>query len=141
MGTGSGRGPGWAERTFGESAGELARLIPAGLVRAHDRARSTHEGVRTQTLEAYGHGLYAAQFEEPALPAPAGCPTGSCETTRPPRAPTVTSTWTRGCSTPPRPGRRRYADRGRASCRGSFPGTCAAAPDGTAVRHADPTLR
>ncbi|MFB8046451.1 hypothetical protein ACFC8F_34725 [Streptomyces hydrogenans] len=67
MGTGSGRGPGWAERTFGESAEELARLIPAGLVRAHDRARSAHEGVRTQTLEAYGHGLYAAQFEELAV--------------------------------------------------------------------------
>ncbi|WP_336052310.1 hypothetical protein [Streptomyces sp. CA2R101] len=34
------------------------------LVRAHARARSAHEGVHTQTLEAYGHGLYAAQYEE-----------------------------------------------------------------------------
>lgn len=76
MGTGSGRGPGWAERTFGESAGEPARLIPVGLVRAHDRARSAHEGVRTQTLEAYDHGLYAAQFEELPLPASGGLPGG-----------------------------------------------------------------
>ncbi|MGW6562829.1 hypothetical protein [Streptomyces hydrogenans] len=28
--------------------------------------------MRTQTLEAYGHGLYAAQFEELALPASGG---------------------------------------------------------------------
>ncbi|MEV7536120.1 hypothetical protein ACIQNV_28010 [Streptomyces hydrogenans] len=32
--------------------------------------------MRTQTLEAPGHGLYAAQFEEPALPAPGGLPGG-----------------------------------------------------------------
>ncbi|MFI1809595.1 hypothetical protein ACH414_04535 [Streptomyces sp. NPDC020422] len=55
---------GWAEKAFGDAAGPLAELIPASLVRAHDRARSGHEGVQTQTLEAYGHGLYAAQFEE-----------------------------------------------------------------------------
>ncbi|WP_405493293.1 hypothetical protein [Streptomyces sp. NBC_00096] len=30
---------------------------------AHDRARHGHEGVHTQTLEAYGHGLHAAQYE------------------------------------------------------------------------------
>lgn len=55
---------GWAEKTFGDVASQLAGLIPASLVRAHDRARSGHEGVQTQTLEAYGHGLYAAQYEE-----------------------------------------------------------------------------
>ncbi|MGX1760048.1 hypothetical protein ACWIG5_24580 [Streptomyces lydicus] len=42
----------------------MAALIPTSLVRAHARARSAHEGVHTQTLEAYGHGLYAAQYEE-----------------------------------------------------------------------------
>ncbi|KQX16816.1 hypothetical protein ASC82_00740 [Streptomyces sp. Root431] len=55
---------GWAEKTFGDAARHLTDLIPASLVRAHDRARSGHEGVQTQTLEAYGHGLYAAQYEE-----------------------------------------------------------------------------
>jgi hypothetical protein len=55
---------GWAENTFGDAASQLADLIPASLVRAHARARSGHEGVQTQTLEAYGHGLYAAQYEE-----------------------------------------------------------------------------
>ncbi|AZK93901.1 MULTISPECIES: hypothetical protein [Streptomyces] len=54
----------WAEKTFGDAASQLTHLIPASLVRAHDRARSGHEGVQTQTLEAYGHGLYAAQYEE-----------------------------------------------------------------------------
>ncbi|MEW1551029.1 hypothetical protein [Streptomyces tsukubensis] len=54
----------WAEKTFGDAAGQLTHLIPTSLVRAHDRARSGHEGVQTQTLEAYGHGLYAAQYEE-----------------------------------------------------------------------------
>jgi uncharacterized protein YjeT (DUF2065 family) len=54
----------WAEETFGEAARDLADLIPASLVRAHLRARSGHDGVQTQTLEAYGHGLYAAQYEE-----------------------------------------------------------------------------
>ena len=33
-------------------------------MRTHDRARSGHEGVNTQTLEAYGHGLHAVQYEE-----------------------------------------------------------------------------
>ncbi|MEU7317291.1 hypothetical protein [Streptomyces sp. NPDC007083] len=54
----------WANDTFGELAYELADIIPACLVRAHDRARDCHEAVRTQTLEAYGNGLYAAQYEE-----------------------------------------------------------------------------
>ncbi|WP_432094100.1 hypothetical protein [Streptomyces sp. bgisy100] len=57
----------WARETFGDAAGPLTDLIPAGLVRAHARARSGHEGVHTQTLEAYGHGLYAAQYEELAV--------------------------------------------------------------------------
>ncbi|WP_424211290.1 hypothetical protein ACN20G_03820 [Streptomyces sp. BI20] len=54
----------WAERTFGDLAGPLAELIPGCIVRAHERALDGHQGVRTQTLEAYGHGLYAAQYEE-----------------------------------------------------------------------------
>ncbi|MEU7566120.1 hypothetical protein AB0A99_08920 [Streptomyces fradiae] len=54
----------WARETFGDAAHQLADLIPAGLMRAHARARSGQEGVQTQTLEAYGHGLYAAQYEE-----------------------------------------------------------------------------
>jgi hypothetical protein len=54
----------WARETFGDIAGELADIIPACLVRAHDRARTGQEGVHTQTLEAYGHGLYAVQYEE-----------------------------------------------------------------------------
>jgi hypothetical protein len=57
----------WARETFGDIAGELADIIPACLLRAHDRARTGHEGVHTQTLEAYGHGLYAAQYEELAV--------------------------------------------------------------------------
>ncbi|MGW2302133.1 hypothetical protein [Streptomyces sp. NPDC001809] len=55
---------GWAEEAFGDAAGSLTDLIPTSLARAHVRARSGHEGVQTQTLEAYGHGLYAAQYEE-----------------------------------------------------------------------------
>jgi hypothetical protein len=55
---------GWADKIFGDTASQLVELIPASLVRAHARARSGHEGVQTQTLEAYGHGLYAAQYEE-----------------------------------------------------------------------------
>ncbi|QES48237.1 hypothetical protein DEJ50_10825 [Streptomyces venezuelae] len=53
----------WAEETFGVWAGQLAEAIPASLVEAHNRARHGHEGVHTQTLEAYGHGLHAAQYE------------------------------------------------------------------------------
>lgn len=33
-------------------------------MRAHERARVGHQGVHTQTLEAYGHGLHAVQYEE-----------------------------------------------------------------------------
>ncbi|GAA2677965.1 hypothetical protein [Streptomyces lunalinharesii] len=44
-------------------AGQLAITIPACLLQAHDRARHGHEGVNTQTLEAYGHGLHAVQYE------------------------------------------------------------------------------
>ncbi|MFB6703543.1 hypothetical protein ACFCW6_02315 [Streptomyces sp. NPDC056333] len=54
----------WARETFGDVAGELTAVIPACLLRAHARARNGHEGVHTQTLEAYGHGLYAVQYEE-----------------------------------------------------------------------------
>ncbi|MEV4434629.1 hypothetical protein [Streptomyces sp. NPDC049555] len=54
----------WARETFGDVADDLVEAIPAGLLRAHERARSGQEGVQTQTLEAYGHGLYAAQYEE-----------------------------------------------------------------------------
>ncbi|MGX2994539.1 hypothetical protein JNUCC64_09610 [Streptomyces sp. JNUCC 64] len=57
----------WAGETFGDVADRLAALIPASLARAHARARDGHEGVHTQTLEAYGHGLYAAQYEELAV--------------------------------------------------------------------------
>ncbi|MGW4508539.1 hypothetical protein ACWENO_28260 [Streptomyces sp. NPDC004436] len=53
----------WAKETFGASAVELAAAIPASLMEAHSRARHGHEGVNTQTLEAYGHGLHAAQYE------------------------------------------------------------------------------
>lgn len=53
----------WARETFGSLAGQLAEAIPACLVQAHDRARHGHEGVNTQTLEAYGHGLHAVQYE------------------------------------------------------------------------------
>jgi hypothetical protein len=55
---------GWAGKTFGDTADRLADAIAVSLMRAHDRARSGQEGVQTQTLEAYGHGLYAAQYEE-----------------------------------------------------------------------------
>ncbi|WP_326651872.1 hypothetical protein [Streptomyces anthocyanicus] len=54
----------WAKEMFGEVAGALVDAIPACLRRAHDRARSGHQGVHTQTLEAYGHGLHAVQYEE-----------------------------------------------------------------------------
>lgn len=54
----------WASATFGDAADQLAEVIPGCLVRAHDRARHGHEGVHTQTLEAYGHGLHAVQYEE-----------------------------------------------------------------------------
>ncbi|MEV6685272.1 hypothetical protein AB0N28_08005 [Streptomyces sp. NPDC051130] len=53
----------WAKDTFGTLADQLAEKIAAGLLEAHDRARHGHEGVHTQTLEAYGHGLHAAQYE------------------------------------------------------------------------------
>jgi hypothetical protein len=54
----------WAQQTFGELAEDLARVVPACLRRAHERARDGHKGVHTQTLEVYGHGLHAVQFEE-----------------------------------------------------------------------------
>lgn len=54
----------WAEETFGEAAKALTEAVPACLARAHERARDGHQGVHTQTLEAYGHGLYAVQYEE-----------------------------------------------------------------------------
>ncbi|WP_432105746.1 hypothetical protein [Streptomyces sp. bgisy091] len=54
----------WAKEAFGEVAGALADAIPACLTRAHERARNGHQGVHTQTLEAYGHGLHAVQYEE-----------------------------------------------------------------------------
>ncbi|POX41347.1 hypothetical protein C3486_10125 [Streptomyces sp. Ru73] len=54
----------WAQNTFGDVAGNLVDIIPACLARAHDRARNGQEGVHTQTLEAYGHGLHAVQYEE-----------------------------------------------------------------------------
>ncbi|MEV7179367.1 hypothetical protein [Kitasatospora sp. NPDC093679] len=54
----------WAQTVFGPIAAEVAAIVPACIVRAHERAQGGHEGVRTQTLEAYGHGLYAAQYEE-----------------------------------------------------------------------------
>ncbi|WSQ99822.1 hypothetical protein OG735_18105 [Streptomyces sp. NBC_01210] len=56
--------PDWALSKFGELAAPLARLIPQCIVRAHERAREGHQGVHTQTLEAYGHGLHAVQYEE-----------------------------------------------------------------------------
>ncbi len=54
----------WARTVFGALAAEVAAIVPSCVVRAHERARGGHEGVHTQTLEAYGHGLYAAQYEE-----------------------------------------------------------------------------
>ncbi|MDH6110374.1 hypothetical protein P3T36_003411 [Kitasatospora sp. MAP12-15] len=54
----------WARKVFGPLAPSLSRIVPACLVRAHERARDAHQSVHTQTLEAYGHGLYAAQYEE-----------------------------------------------------------------------------
>ncbi|MEU9195847.1 hypothetical protein [Streptomyces hundungensis] len=42
----------------------MTEIVPACLQRAHERARHGHEGVQTQSLEAYGHGLHAAQYEE-----------------------------------------------------------------------------
>ncbi|MFF8829263.1 hypothetical protein [Streptomyces sp. NPDC015131] len=54
----------WAQATFGAVAGQLVDIVPACLLRAHERARNGHEGVQTQTLEAYGHGLHAVQYEE-----------------------------------------------------------------------------
>ncbi|WP_342781625.1 hypothetical protein [Streptomyces piniterrae] len=54
----------WARETFADLAGPLAEVIPVCLTRAHERARDGHQGVHTQTLEAYGHGLHAVQFEE-----------------------------------------------------------------------------
>jgi hypothetical protein len=54
----------WARETFGDLAEPLAAAIVKSLTRAHERARSGQDGVHTQTLEAYGHGLHAAQYEE-----------------------------------------------------------------------------
>ncbi|MDQ0311332.1 hypothetical protein J2S46_005888 [Kitasatospora herbaricolor] len=54
----------WASTVFGALAAEVTAIVPACVVRAHERAQGGHEGVHTQTLEAYGHGLYAAQYEE-----------------------------------------------------------------------------
>ncbi|WP_254710294.1 hypothetical protein [Streptomyces lunaelactis] len=57
-------GSSWSLSVFGELTAPLSRLIPACIVRAHERAQDGHQGVRTQTLEAYGHGLHACQYEE-----------------------------------------------------------------------------
>ncbi|WP_327719386.1 hypothetical protein OG381_31305 [Streptomyces sp. NBC_00490] len=54
----------WSQGVFGELAAPLSKLIPECIVRAHERARDGHRGVGTQTLEAYGHGLHASQYEE-----------------------------------------------------------------------------
>ncbi|MER5868052.1 hypothetical protein [Kitasatospora sp. NPDC002040] len=54
----------WAPTAFGSLAAEVTAIVPACLVRAHERTQGGHEGVHTQTLEAYRHGLYAAQYEE-----------------------------------------------------------------------------
>ncbi|MFI9366521.1 hypothetical protein ACIG5E_36535 [Kitasatospora sp. NPDC053057] len=54
----------WATEVFGKLASQLTTIVPACILNAHDRARGGHEGVHTQTHEAYGHGLYAAQYEE-----------------------------------------------------------------------------
>ncbi|WUO29295.1 hypothetical protein OHT21_14125 [Streptomyces sp. NBC_00286] len=57
----------WSHSVFGELAPPLSKLIPECIVRAHERARDGHRGVGTQTLEAYGHGLHASQYEELAV--------------------------------------------------------------------------
>lgn len=54
----------WARKVFGNLASDITQIVPACLVRAHERAQDAHQSVHTQTLEAYGHGLYAAQYEE-----------------------------------------------------------------------------
>ncbi|MFI1440944.1 hypothetical protein [Streptomyces fructofermentans] len=54
----------WSRSVFGELAVPLSKLIPECIGRAHERARDGHRGVGTQTLEAYGHGLHASQYEE-----------------------------------------------------------------------------
>lgn len=54
----------WSRSVFGELGELLSKLIPECIVRAHERARDGHRGVGTQTLEAYGHGLHASQYEE-----------------------------------------------------------------------------
>lgn len=59
-----GAGSSWSRSVFGELAVPLSKLIPECIVRAHERARDGHHGVGTQTLEAYGHGLHASQYEE-----------------------------------------------------------------------------
>lgn len=63
----TGAGSSWSRSVFGELVVPLSKLIPECIVRAHERARDGHQGVRTQTLEAYGHGLHASQYEELAL--------------------------------------------------------------------------
>nr|WP_248003124.1 hypothetical protein [Streptomyces sp. RLB1-33] len=60
-------GSSWSQSVFGELVVPLSKLIPECIVRAHERAREGHQGVRTQTLEAYGHGLHASQYEELAM--------------------------------------------------------------------------
>ncbi|MDF3288368.1 hypothetical protein P3G67_03835 [Streptomyces sp. RB6PN23] len=57
-------GSDWSRSVFGELVVPLSKMIPECIVRAHERARDGHRGVGTQTLEAYGHGLYASQYEE-----------------------------------------------------------------------------
>ncbi|MBL1113572.1 hypothetical protein JK364_14380 [Streptomyces sp. 110] len=57
-------GTSWSQGVFGELAAPLSKVIPKCIVRAHERARDGHQGVHTQTLEAYGHGLHASQYEE-----------------------------------------------------------------------------
>lgn len=61
---GSTAGLTWSQTVFGELAAPLSKLIPECIARARERARDGHQGVRTQTLEAYGHGLHASQYEE-----------------------------------------------------------------------------
>lgn len=60
----SSTGSSWSQSVFGELAVPLSKLIPECIARAHERARDGHRGVGTQTLEAYGHGLHASQYEE-----------------------------------------------------------------------------
>lgn len=54
----------WAQASFGEVAGDLARAVSRAIHQAHDRALAAHISSGLNSNDAYGAALHVAQYEE-----------------------------------------------------------------------------